>query len=66
MGVSRLSLFQLRVDAGSEQFIPERHGDSEVAGGIAVMMLEMVDSHVFEPSYACLGRKVAAVVHPFV
>lgn len=61
-----VSLFELRVDASSEDFVPEGYSDSEVTRGISVVMLEMMDAHIFEPSYVGFRCKVAAVVHPFV
>lgn len=60
------SFFELRVDAGSKELVPEGYSDSEVTGGISVVMFEMVNAHIFEPSDVGFRCKVAAVVHPFV
>lgn len=60
------SFFELWIDARSEELVPEGYSDSEVARGISVVMLEMMDAHVFEPSDVGFRCKVAAVVHPFV
>lgn len=61
-----ISFFKFGVKAGSKNFVPKRVGDTEITALIAIMVLEMVDSHIFDPFDIDFRTKMAIVMQTLV